>query len=128
MKKSLYLHTYLLRICVCMVPASISFMDMSAAPDCLDNSWHLEQKHDFKEYHLVSMGKQACTHDCYNDRASIMTSNRGYCTVCRHYHVPRPYIIVSQKDQKTVTPVTPAIEKKKIKKAGHILAQYLQHS
>lgn len=95
-----------------------------AAPDCLDNSWHLQQKHDFKEYHLVSEGPQACNHDCYNDPASLMTNDRGYCTVCRHYHVPRPFIIVSQKDLKGLLP---AKETAKPKQKKHILAHYCLH-
>ncbi|PKN03563.1 hypothetical protein CVU75_01565 [Candidatus Dependentiae bacterium HGW-Dependentiae-1] len=97
-----------------------------AAPDCLDNSWHLQQKHDFKEYHLVSQGAHACNHDCYHDPASLMTNDRGYCTVCRHYHVPRPFIIVSQKEQPPVKPA-PALEGQKTKKKSHILAHYCLH-
>ncbi len=101
-------------------------LSLPAAPDCLDNSWHLQQRHDFKEYHLVSEGPQACNHDCYNDPASLMTNDRGYCTVCRHYHVPRPFIIVSQKDLKGSLP-TPTKETAKPKKKSHILAHYCLH-
>jgi hypothetical protein len=101
---------------------------LSAAPDCLDNSWHLQQKHDFKEYHLVSQGAQACNHDCYNDPNSIMTQDRGYCTVCQHYHIPRPFIIVSEKDIQKADKSTPVIERPKTKKKGHILAHYCLHN
>ena len=103
-------------ICINLIGINLTLM---ASPDCMDNSWHLAKKLDFKEYHLVSEGKHACHHNCYTDPHSTITNDRGYCTGCGHYHRPRPFIIVSQKEKPSATPVTE--NQAKYKKSKHLI-------
>lgn len=74
---------YLLFICVSIVSPFII-----AAPDCLDNSWHMQKRGDLKDYHSVQ-----CNCPC-----GIFTSSNNYriladrnmCFKCKHYRNPRP--------------------------------------
>ena len=81
-------------LCIGAVPL------ISAESDCMDNSWHLKKKRDNKELHLVAAGNHACQHNCYSDPTSKIIGDRGFCTGCGHYHYPRPFIIVSQNEEK----------------------------
>src|SRR3972149_6678246 len=72
----------------------ISEAKLKGDVDCLDNSWHLKQSHDAKEYHLAG-----CNHNCYTDRRGTITNDRGYCTICRHYRDARPFHIVTRKEE-----------------------------
>ena|SRR5580692_13027629 len=60
----------------------------SASIGCLDNSWHLTQKYDAKEYHPVG-----CTCPC--EKAYKISADRGKCSRCEHYRDPQPFIIIS---------------------------------
>jgi len=84
-----------------------------AAPDCMDNSWQLTKKADFKELHYVS-----CNHDCYKDPHARLVVNRGKCSICGHFHKPRPLVMV-----KTVDPAALPAQKTAPKKAKNQLAR-----
>ena len=57
--------------------------------DCIDNSHHLQQKYDHKEYHPVDGG---CNCPC--EKKYKLYPGRGQCSKCGHYRVPRSTIIV----------------------------------
>ena len=60
---------------------------LNAQQDCLDNSYHLQQSYDHKNYHYV-----ACTCSCSEYQNF---TNRGQCMQCLHYHVPKDWMVVS---------------------------------
>jgi hypothetical protein len=75
-----------------------------AAPDCMDTSRPLSQSVDYKDLHYV-----ACNHDCYKDPNSRLVENRGKCSICGHYHMPRPLVMVKTNDPASVqAPATKA--------------------
>jgi hypothetical protein len=98
--------------CIAICMSCIVFnTTVFAAPDCLDTSSHLKDTVDYKELRYV-----ACNHDCYKNPNSRLVENRGKCSVCGHFHKPRPLVIV-----KTANPATlPAPTKKA--KAKNMLA------
>lgn len=64
---------------------------------CMDTSYHLAQLNDPKDYYIVTGADGGpcscpCSKYCAQYKCSIA---RGQCPVCRHYRVPRPFIIVS---------------------------------
>lgn len=59
-----------------------------AAPGCMDNSYHLTQKFDNKEYHYVQ-----CNCPCEKEY-KIMPA-RAQCAKCLHCRVPKSMIFVS---------------------------------
>jgi hypothetical protein len=61
--------------------------------NCLDNSHHLLQKYDNKEYYLV----KNCTCPC--EKKYKIYPGRGECSQCHHYRDPRPFIIISNNFQ-----------------------------
>lgn len=82
MKKSIALVVTLLTL-IC------SAQYIHAAPDCMDTSRPLSHAIDYKDLHYV-----ACNHNCYTDPDARLVENRGKCSVCGHYHMPRPLVIV----------------------------------
>jgi len=87
-----------------------------AAPDCMDTSSHLKEKVDYKELHYV-----ACNHDCYKDPNSRLVENKGTCSVCGHYHMARPLVMVKTDDPAAVqAPATKA-------QAKNMLARLFAH-
>lgn len=72
---------------------ALTIYTSQAAPDCITDTRDLTTKIDFKEYHLTE-----CYHNCYTDPHSTLIGDRTYCTGCGHYHMPRPYIILSSND------------------------------
>jgi len=54
---------------------------LSAAPGCLDNSWHLTQMFDHKEYHYVDC-------NCPCEKRYAISAHRGQCSKCGHYRDP----------------------------------------
>jgi len=68
---------------------SLTASALVGAPDCMDTSSHLGEKIDYKELRYVQ-----CNHDCYKGPDSRLVENRGKCSVCGHYHVPRPLVLV----------------------------------
>jgi len=65
----------------------INIISLNAQQGCLDNSYHLKQKYDNKNYHYV-----ACTCPCSQYQNF---NNRGECMKCKHYHVPKNWMVVS---------------------------------
>lgn len=68
---------------------SLSASTLVGAPDCMDTSSHLGEKIDYKELRYVQ-----CNHNCYKDPDARLVENRGKCSVCGHYHMPRPLVLV----------------------------------
>lgn len=65
-----------------------------SCPHCLDNSWHLEQAFDTKEYHPVE-----CNCPCRK-----LNIAQGECTDCGHKHFFAPQIIIRRpQPQKVLT-------------------------
>jgi hypothetical protein len=66
-------------------------------PGCMDNSWHLKQPYDYKEFHYVSASDGGYCHcPCSQYIAQYGKSiSRGRCPVCKHYHVPQPIVIIN---------------------------------
>lgn len=62
-------------------------MLLNAQQDCLDNSYHLKQAYDNKNYHYVG-----CTCPCSEYKNF---TNRGQCMQCKHYHVPKNWMVIS---------------------------------
>ena len=63
---------------------------------CMDNSYHLAQLNDPKNYYIVTGADGGpcscpCSRHCAQYRCSLA---KGQCPVCGHYRVPRPYVIV----------------------------------
>lgn len=59
------------------------FLHLKASNSCMDNSWHLEKRYDYKEYH-----KTQCNCPCWKYKE---LSDRGRCSKCLHYHKPEPF-------------------------------------
>lgn len=63
---------------------------------CMERSFHTKFLDDPKTYHIV-VGPDGgpcpcpCTRHCAQYRCLL---NRGQCPVCKHYRIPRPYVIV----------------------------------
>lgn len=60
----------------------ISIVTMYAAPDCMDNSYHLQRANDPKTYHHIN--------DCYcpcEKQYTILPNST--CSRCGHLHDPR---------------------------------------
>jgi hypothetical protein len=77
----------LIKYCAIIITLINSVTLLHARQDCLDNSYHLKRKYDYKNYHYV-----ACTCPCSEYQNF---SNRGECQQCRHYHVPKDWMVVS---------------------------------
>lgn len=65
-------------------------------PGCMDNSWHLKQPYDYKEFHYVTASDGGyCKCPCSKYIAQYGKQfPRGRCPVCGHYRVPQPTIII----------------------------------
>ncbi len=63
----------------------------SAELGCLDNSYHLTESFDHKTYHPVD-----CTCPCGRYQSQgLWTQSRSQCLECRHFHDPKPLIVVN---------------------------------
>lgn len=73
----------------------ISF-DIYASFGCMDCSWHMQQRYDNKEYHVVTraMGKHETCCPCPCRKLSL---SRGECQDCHHYHYVQPWVIIRYK-------------------------------
>lgn len=58
-----------------------AYLHLSAQVGCLDNSWNLQTRFDYKEYHPVS-----CNCPCWKYKQS---PDRCKCVKCGHYHDQR---------------------------------------
>lgn len=67
-------------------------ISLRGAPGCMDNSQHLAEKFDNKEYHYVQC-------NCPCQKLYELLADRAQCAKCFHYRVPQRMIIVSHKDQ-----------------------------
>jgi hypothetical protein len=98
----------------------LSTIKSFAAPGCIDNSYHLTQLFDYKNYHYV-----ACNCPCQKQYKII--SKRAQCQKCHHYrdpyytnplvHVKQPTICLAQKKDKVVTDYPVGYTKKIMKKS-----------
>jgi hypothetical protein len=61
---------------------------LNAAIGCMDNSYHLTQPYDNKDYHFV-----ACNCPCDKQKWLI---DRNTCILCRHFHEPKRLIIIQK--------------------------------
>ncbi len=77
---------------------------LAAAPECLDNSYHLTQL-DHKNYHPV-----ACNCPCGTQYKIL--ARRGTCIKCGHYRDP-----YANKALSTYVPVTICLTKQIVKKS-----------
>lgn len=69
-----------------------TFNLLNAAAGCMDNSRHLKEPYDAKEYHFVS-----CACPCKRHMAEHrLFQARARCPVCRHFHDPLPIIIITK--------------------------------
>lgn len=59
----------------------LSIQLAQAAPECLDNSYHLTRPSDHKNYHNV-----CCNCPC--EQRYEISADRGKCTKCLHYRDP----------------------------------------
>lgn len=64
---------------VCIIVIINVFLHLSANEYCMDNSWYLCKRYDYKEYHPVE-----CNCDCSKYK---QLSDRGRCAHCSHYHM-----------------------------------------
>lgn len=79
------------KVYAAIIILSFTTYTINAATGCLDNSWHLKQSYDSKDYHLVS-----CSCPCESHTAKYrLFQARGQCPACKHYHDPRSFIIVT---------------------------------
>lgn len=59
------------------------FLHLKASNGCMDTSWHLEKRFDYKEYHTVE-----CNCPCWKYKE---LSDRNRCSKCLHYHKPEAF-------------------------------------
>jgi len=64
-----------------------NYLPLSAEVGCMDNSFHLKQWPDFKQYHYVTCN---CPCEQYAHLAE-----RDKCLKCGHYHAPQSKIIIT---------------------------------
>lgn len=67
-------------------------LSLTAAPGCMDNSYHADQcapLYDYKNYHPVEC-------NCKCDRYAHLL-DRGMCRHCRHYRVPNDLNFIIKK-------------------------------
>lgn len=57
---------------------------LDAKVGCMDNSYHLSEPFDNKDYHYVE-----CNCPC-----KTQLDERNMCVECRHYHEPKPWVVV----------------------------------
>jgi hypothetical protein len=70
-----------------MIALAISLSaSLRAELGCMDNSYHLTQRYDAKEYHYVQ-----CNCDCSKER---QFPQRAQCSQCLHYHTPVTTIVM----------------------------------
>lgn len=71
----------------------LTIAPVKASLGCLDNSWHLTQPFDAKEYHIVTRevgtSKTYCPCPCRK-----LSLSRGECMACGHKHDIQPWTIV----------------------------------
>lgn len=73
-----------LPVCIIVVIILINiFLHLKASNTCMDTSWHLEKRFDYKEYHKVS-----CNCPCWKYKE---LADRNRCSKCLHFHKPEPY-------------------------------------
>lgn len=64
----------------------LAFTVLKPKPGCLDNSYHLKEKYDPKEYHQVD-----CNCPCdYWAMRGLRTDRKDKCLECGHAHNPGP--------------------------------------
>ncbi len=59
----------------------VSAVNLTAAPGCIDNSYHLTKLFDYKNYHYVSC-------NCPCQKQYKITSKQAQCQKCHHYRDP----------------------------------------
>lgn len=85
----------------------LSAIRLSAAPGCIDNSYHLTQLFDYKNYHHV-----ACNCPCQKQYKIV--PKRAQCQKCLHYRDPYYTNPVTQTKQPTLC----------LNKTGRAIADY----
>jgi len=77
---------------------------LHAEVGCMENSWHLKQRYDNKEYHYVcgeDNGPCHCPCSKYMAQAGKHTKKTHWqCPVCKHIHVPRSLIVIRKPEEK----------------------------
>lgn len=68
----------------------VIFAELPGHIDCIEQSHHLTQKFDNKEYHLV----KDCECDCGKGENKILPGT-GQCVQCKHFRTPRPIKLVT---------------------------------
>ena len=68
-----------------------AYLHINASVGCLDNSWHLKEFPDTKEYHEID-----CNCPCWKYKTS---PDRNQCTRCLHYHIDAPISADIQKNE-----------------------------
>ena len=88
MNHNIFVSLFVLLICI----VHYCFGD----PGCMDNSWHLKQPYDYKEFHYVTSSDGGyCKCQCSKHIAQYGKQfPRGRCPVCKHYRVPQPVVII----------------------------------
>ncbi len=89
-----------------ILSCSIYYHSFKAEIGCMDNSWHLQKRYDYKEYHFVS-----CNCPCSKGK---LLNDRGKCLSCQHYRDPQPFIIVTHNDQPASSSKQSHVSKKKL--------------
>lgn len=64
-----------------IIIATLYIGTLYTAPGCLDNSYHLTQAFDYKNYHLVQC-------NCPCEKQYKILSKRAQCSKCLHYRDP----------------------------------------
>lgn len=85
-----------------MIISSCIFKSIISQIGCMDNSHHLQQKYDSKEYHYVQC-------NCPCDRYAAVgkkAPSRNQCLECGHYHDPKPHYVASGLQTDKPTPKT----------------------
>ncbi|HEV2601239.1 MAG TPA: hypothetical protein VGT41_02990 [Candidatus Babeliales bacterium] len=88
-----------MKLLLLLIPMLTIATSMHASPDCLDNSKHLTEKYDNKNYYYVSTSSCGpCNCPC--EKQYPISSNRGKCWKCNHYGVRGPDIEVLKQTKK----------------------------
>ena len=72
----------------------LAFMVVKPKVGCVDNSYHLKQKYDSKEYHYVECNCPCDTHAAFG----LKSKYRNKCLECGHYHYADPQSFPIQKN------------------------------
>lgn len=83
---------------------------------CMDTSYHLAQLNDPKTYyHVTGADGGPCSCPCSQYCAKYKCSlARGQCPVCRHYRIPRSFVITRKNTVSQELPSAQSAERYKI--------------